>query len=126
VLEDLVEERPDDPALLNALGYLLTDKFDRHAEARGYIQRALAMNPDSPAIIDSMGWVLFRLGDYEAALDYLERAHRLMDDPEVVAHLVDVHWALGERDRAIEMLDEALTESPENPHLRDVDQRLRQ
>lgn len=124
VLESLVEDQPDDPTFLNALGYLLTDKFDRHTEARGYIQRALAMSPDSAAIIDSMGWVLFRLGEYEAALDYLERAHRLMDDPEVVAHLVDVHWALGDRDVALEMLEEALLELPDDPHLKEVSQRL--
>lgn len=126
VLEALVQEQPDNPALLNALGYLLADKFDRHIEARGYIQRALAMDPDSAAIIDSMGWVLFRLGDYEAALDYLERAHRLMDDPEVVAHLVDVHWALGQHAMALEMLQQALREAPDDPHLQEVSQRLTQ
>ncbi len=124
VLESLVEDEPDNPAWLNALGYLLTDKFDRHTEARGYIQRALALNPDSAAIIDSMGWVLFRLGEFEAALDYLERAHRLMDDPEVVAHLVDVHWALGDRERARELLQQGLAEQPEDTHLLDVRQRL--
>ena len=57
------------------------------------------MNPDSPAIIDSMGWVLYKLGDFRAARDYLERAYRLEQDPEIAAHLVDVRWALGERDR---------------------------
>jgi tetratricopeptide (TPR) repeat protein len=126
VLRGLVDEHPDDPSLLNALGYLLTDRFDRHSEARGYIQRALAMNPDSPAIIDSMGWVLFKLGEYEAALGYLERAYRLFDDPEVAAHLVDVQWALGRRDAALELLDAALTEQPNDPHLLEVRQRLGQ
>jgi tetratricopeptide (TPR) repeat protein len=124
VLESLVEEHPDDAAMLNALGYLLTDRFDRHTEARGYIQRALAMNPDSPAIIDSMGWVLFKLGEHEAALDYLERAYRLFDDPEVAAHLVDVHWALGQRDTALEILNAALAEEPDDPHLQEIQQRL--
>jgi tetratricopeptide (TPR) repeat protein len=126
VLEALVEEHPDDPTFLNALGYLLTDQFDRHTEARGYIQRALAMEPDSPAIIDSMGWVLFKLGDYAGALDYLERAYRLFDDPEVAAHLVDTHWALGQRDAALELLNTALAEAPNDPHLQDVKQRLAQ
>ena len=126
VLEGLVEENPDDPALLNALGYLLTDRFDRHVEAREYIRRALAMNPDSPAIIDSMGWVLFKLGEHEAALDYLERAYRLFDDPEVAAHLVDVHWALGQREAALELLENALAEAPDDPHLQEVRQRLGQ
>ena len=72
MLESLAEDNPDDAAILNAYGYLLTDQFDRHEEARDYIERALALNPDSPAIIDSMGWVLYQLGDYRAARDYLE------------------------------------------------------
>ena len=104
VLESLAKDKPDDPAVLNALGYLLTDQFDRHEEARSYIEKALALNPDSPAIIDSMGWVLYKLGDYSGARDYLERAYRLEQDPEIAAHLVDVRWALGEHDSALELL----------------------
>jgi tetratricopeptide (TPR) repeat protein len=126
VLENLVDESPDDAALLNALGYLLTDQFDRHGEARGYIQKALAMDPDNPAIIDSMGWVLFRLGEHRAALDYLERAYRLEDDPEIAAHLVDVRWALGERDAALELLRSTLEKNPESRHLKEVSERLSQ
>jgi len=111
--------------LLNALGYLLTDQFDqRHEEARGYIQRALAMNPESAAIIDSMGWVLFKLGDYDGALEYLERAWRLEQDPEIAAHLVDVRWALGEREAALEFLESSLEEHPDDTHLKDVSRRL--
>lgn len=124
ILEDLVEEQPNNAALLNAFGYLLTDQFDRHAEAEGYIRRALAMDPDNPAIIDSMGWVLFKLGDYAAALDYLERAYRLYNDPEVVAHLVDTHWMLGDRAAALELLEAGLKEFPDSRHLLEVNKRL--
>ena len=124
VLEALVEARPDDAALLNALGYLLTDQFRRHVEARGYIQRALAMNPDSAAIIDSMGWVLFRLGEYQNALSYLERAYRLEQDPEIASHLIDVHLALGQPERAQELLDAALEQNPDDSHLLEASQRL--
>jgi tetratricopeptide (TPR) repeat protein len=126
VLESLVKKSPDDPALLNALGYLLTDQFDRHEEARGYIQKALAMNPDSPAIIDSMGWVLYKLGDYSAARDYLERAYRLEQDPEIAAHLVDVRWALGDKENALELLKSALERNPNDRHLRELSGRLAQ
>jgi tetratricopeptide (TPR) repeat protein len=124
VLESLVDASPDDPALLNALGYLLADQFDRHEEARGYIQKALAMNPDSPAIIDSMGWVLFKLGDLRGALDYLERAYRLEQDPEIAAHLIDVRWALGDREQALELLRSSLDKTPDDKHLREVSDRL--
>jgi tetratricopeptide (TPR) repeat protein len=126
VLQRLVAESPDDPALLNALGYLLTDQFDRHQEARGYIQRALAMSPDSPAIIDSMGWVLYKLGDYGAARDYLERAYRLEPEPEIASHLVVVRWRLGEKDSARELLRKALEQSPDDRHLKDAGEQLRE
>ena len=126
ILEDLVDESPDNPVFLNALGYLLSDGLDRHTEARGYIQRALAMNPESGAILDSMGWVLFGLGEFELALDYLERSYRVLDETEVLAHLIDVHWALGNRETALRMLDEGLVESPADPFLTGVRDRLRQ
>lgn len=126
VLETLAEESPDNASVLNALGYLLTDHFDRHTEAREYIQRALALNPDSPAIIDSMGWVLYKLGDYEAALGYLRRAYRLENDPEIAAHLVDTHWALDQRAAARDVLSRALERSPDSPHLQEVRERIGQ
>jgi len=126
VLEALVEDHPDNPVLLNALGYLLTDQFERHDEARGYIQKALAMEPDNAAIIDSMGWVLFKLGEYEAAFDYLDRAYRLEPDPEIAAHLVDVHWALGEREEALALLETALERDPDSRHLNEVQRRLQE
>jgi tetratricopeptide (TPR) repeat protein len=124
VLERLVKDYPDDAAYLNALGYLLTDQFDRHQEARGYIQRALAMNPDSAAIIDSMGWVLFKLGDYQGARDQLERAYRLEPEPEIGAHLVEARWQLGERDSARELLRMLLQQQPNDRRLKDVEERL--
>ena len=124
VLENLVAKSPDDPALLNALGYLLTDQFGKHQEARGYIQRALAMSPDSAAIIDSMGWVLYKLGDYRGALDYLERAYRLEPEPEIASHLVVTRWHLGQHDSARELLQEALKQSPEDRHLKEAGEQL--
>ncbi|HSC15784.1 MAG TPA: tetratricopeptide repeat protein [Gammaproteobacteria bacterium] len=124
VLESLAEEHPDDAAILNAYGYLLTDHFNRHEEARDYIERALALNPDSAAIIDSMGWVLYKLGDYGAAADYLERAYRLEQDPEIAAHLVDVRWQLGQRDSARELLRQSLEANPDSRHLKEVDERI--
>ncbi len=82
------------------------------------------MDPDNAAIIDSMGWVLFKQGEYEAALDYLARAYRLYNDPEVIAHLIDTYWALGNRDEARELFDTGFAEFPDSPHMLDIQQRL--
>jgi tetratricopeptide (TPR) repeat protein len=122
-LESLVSDTPEDAGLLNALGYLLTDSLDRHQEAFDYIQQALTLEPDNAAIIDSMGWVLFHLGDHEAALDYLQRAFELFPDPEVAAHIIDVYLALGDRREAEAVLSRELAQHPDDPHLKDVQQR---
>ena len=123
-LESLVNDHPDDARLLNALGYLLTDQMDRHVEAQGYLQKALATEPDNPAIIDSMGWVLFKLEEYKEALDYLERAFEMFPDPEVAAHIVDVQWALGNKEQAQEIFQKSLEQHPDSPHLQELGQRL--
>ena len=123
-LKSLVRDQPDDASMLNALGYLLTDQLNRHDDALVYLAAALSIQPENPAIIDSMGWVLFNLGDYEAALDHLERAYALFPDPEVAAHIVDTEWALGNYEQALELLQQKLRENPESRHLKELDQRL--
>ena len=125
-LEQLVEDYPEDAGFLNALGYLLTDELGRHDDALPLLRRALAAEPDNPAIIDSMGWVLFHLGELEPALDYLERAFALFPDPEVAAHIVDTHWALGNREQAMQLLNESLEDHADSEHLLEVQQRLGQ
>jgi tetratricopeptide (TPR) repeat protein len=125
VLSSLAKDNPDDAAILNAYGYLLTDRFSKHKEARNYIERALALNPDNAAIIDSMGWVLYKLGDLRGAADYLERAYRLDQDPEIAAHLVDVRWQLGEKESARELLRQSLEANPDSRHLQEVDERIK-
>jgi tetratricopeptide (TPR) repeat protein len=124
MLRSLVRDLPDDAGLLNALGYLLTDEMDRHEDALGYLEMALALEPNNAAIIDSMGWVLFNLGNFEAALTHLERAYELFPDPEVAAHIADTQWALGNHDAALQLLRQKLEESPESSHLQELNQRL--
>lgn len=98
-----IERNPTNDSALNALGYMFADNNVKLDEAEELIRRALQLNPAAPHILDSMGWVLFRKGQYEKALEYVEKAHRLMgDDAEILKHLGDIHSALGNRDRALE------------------------
>ncbi len=87
---------PDQPQVLNYLGYSLVEKKVKLDEALDMIERAVAARPDSGYIVDSLGWVLYRLGRYDEAVGHMERAVELMPiDPVVNDHLGDVYWAVG-------------------------------
>ncbi len=123
-LRKILATQPDHVDALNALGYTLADKTDRLAEAKGYIERALAMKPDNPAILDSMGWVEFRMGNLPAALTHLEKAAALNPDPEIAAHLGEVLWGLGKKEEALKVWEEANEREPDNKFIAPVIQRL--
>ena len=87
---------PDQPQVLNYLGYSLVERREKLDEALDMIERAVAARPDSGYIVDSLGWVLFRLGRYDEAVEHMENAGELMPvDPVVNDHLGDVYWAVG-------------------------------
>ncbi len=91
-----LELNPDQPQVLNYLGYSLVERREKLDEALEMIERAVIARPDSGYIVDSLGWVLFRLGRYDEAVDHMERAVELMPvDPVVNDHLGDVYWAVG-------------------------------
>lgn len=108
---------PDNPMLLNALGYTLTIHSDQLDEAHALISRALAQQPEDAATLDSMGWVLYKLGRHKEARHFLQQAHAQYPDPEVTGHLVQVLWALGEKQQALDLLQRALEQKPDDPHL---------
>ena len=115
---------PEDVNALNALGYTLTDRTNRHREALSLIQRALVAEPDSAPIIDSYGWVLFRLGRNREALEQLRRAYALQKDPEIATHVGHVLWVLGQREEARQYFEEARKLDLENRALQRTLQEL--
>jgi len=106
-LKAVVALRPADPAALNAYGYTLADNHRQLKRARELIERAHAAAPGSAAILDSLGWVLFRQGDGEQALPYLNAAYEDDHDGDVAAHLGEVLWQLGRRADAERVWSEA-------------------
>lgn len=84
---------PENPQLLNALGYTLADNNRNLDEALGYLNEALRLSPRSGDITDSLGWVLYRLGRFSEAVDKLEAAVALSpSNGVVIEHLGDVYW----------------------------------
>lgn len=97
-----LELQPDQPLVLNYLGYSLVERRENLDEALDMIQRAVAGQPDDGYITDSLGWVLYRLGRYEEAVPHMLRAVELTpDDPVINDHLGDVLWMVG-REREAE------------------------
>lgn len=104
LLEHILLDYPQDSESYNGLGYVLADNNQRLDDASDLIERALAMAPDSVHIQDSYGWLNYRLGNYALAQSYLEMAWNKEPMAEVAAHLADVHYALGDKDKAFEYL----------------------
>jgi len=123
-LRKIIERNPKHADALNALGYTLADQSDRYAEAHSLITRALEIKPDSPAILDSMGWLQFRLGDYDQASVYLNRAFNLLPDSEIAAHLGEVLWVKGDRDGARRVWRKMLDIDPDSRHVKETMKRL--
>jgi len=125
-LKRLIELKPDNAQALNALGYTLVDRTPRTAEGLKLIEKALTLAPEDPFILDSMGWAQFRMGNLGASEKFLRRALADRPDPEIAAHLGEVLWAKGERDRAQELWQSQLKSNPDNPVLLETVRRLAQ
>ena len=123
-LRRIIEAEPDNATAINALGYTLADRTDRLNEAEALIRRAYELDPSEPSIIDSMGWVAFRQGRYDEAVEFLESAWALENNPEIGAHLAEALWAAGQRERARNVLQDAQRVDPENAVLIDTLKRL--
>ena len=104
---------PDQPYVLNYLGYTWADKGEHLAEAQRMIQKAADSRPNDGAITDSLGWVMLRQGDVGDAVQVLERAVELEpEDATINGHLGDAYAAAGRKLEAEYQWRRALTLNP--------------
>lgn len=109
-----LELNPEQPNVLNYLGYSLVEQRRNFDEALDMIQRAVAARPESGYITDSLGWVLYRLGRFEEAVAPMERAVELEPNDSIVNdHLGDVYWMVGRYREAEFQWHRALSFDPE-------------
>lgn len=124
LLRAIIARQPDYHHALNALGFSLADRGERLQEAKALIVKALEFAPNDPFITDSLGWVEFRLGNRREALAILERAFRTQPDAEIAAHIGEVLWSLGQRERARAIWREGLRINKDNETLKATLERL--
>lgn len=98
LLEAALAAAPDEPIILNYLGYSQAERGENLAAAEALIAKALALRPDDGAITDSLGWAQFMRGKHAQAVETLEKAAKAEPaDPEINEHLGDAYWAVGRR-----------------------------
>ncbi len=91
-----LELQPEQPHVLNYLGYSWIDQGINLDEGMKLIKRAVDQRPDDGYIVDSLGWAYYRIGNYEDAVKNLERAIDLKpEDPTINDHLGDAYWRIG-------------------------------
>ncbi|PPR10570.1 MAG: Beta-barrel assembly-enhancing protease [Alphaproteobacteria bacterium MarineAlpha11_Bin1] len=122
-----LELSPDQPYVLNYLGYSWVDQGVNLERARTMIERAVELRPDDGYIVDSLGWVLYRLRDFAGAVENLERAVELRpNDPTINDHLGDAYWRVGRYTEAQFQWRRALSLNPEEDQVAPIESKLLQ
>jgi tetratricopeptide (TPR) repeat protein len=118
---------PDEPLILNYLGYSMIEKKINLTEALAMVKKAVELKPNDGYIVDSLGWAYYQLGDYEEAVIHLERAVELAPaDPTIGEHLGDVYWKVGRKLEAKFQWQHAKDNKPEPEDLVRIEKKLRE
>lgn len=126
-LKKALELYPDQPHVLNYLGYSWIDQGINLEDGMKMIRRAVEQRPDDGYIVDSLGWAYYRVGNYEDAAKQLERAVELRpDDPTINDHLGDVYWKVGRPLEAQFQWSHAKDLKPEPEELAKIEKKLRE
>jgi tetratricopeptide (TPR) repeat protein len=125
-LKKALELYPDQPHVLNYLGYSWVDQGINLDEGMRMIRRAVEQRPDDGYIVDSLGWAEFRLGNYDEAVKQLDRAVELKpEDPTINDHLGDAYWKVGRHLEAKFQWSHARDLKPEPDELAKIEDKLK-
>ena len=120
-----LELKPDQPMVLNYLGYSWIDRGENLERGLKMIEKAVELKPDDGYIIDSLGWAHYRMGDYAGAVQYLEKATELVpEDPTINDHLGDAYWQTGRLVEARYQWRRALQFGPQADEVKPIEAKL--
>ena len=125
-LKKALQLYPDQPLVLNYLGYSWVDQGINLDEGMNMIHRAVEQRPDDGYIVDSLGWANFRIGNYDEAVKELERAVELKpEDSTINDHLGDAYWRVGRVLEARFQWSHAKDLKPEAEDLPKIEEKLK-
>ncbi|CAN5271720.1 tetratricopeptide repeat protein [soil metagenome] len=125
-LREALKLSPEQPSVLNYLGYSMIEKRVNLPEAIGMVRRAVELKPNDGYIVDSLGWAHFQLGEFDEAVKQLERAVELKPaDPVIADHLGDAYWRAGRKLEASFQWQHAKDNKPDADDLKRIEAKLR-
>jgi tetratricopeptide (TPR) repeat protein len=125
-LKKALELYPEQPHVLNYLGYSWIDQGVNLEEGMRMIRRAVEQRPDDGYIVDSLGWAHYRIGEFEEAVKHLEHAVELKpEDPTINDHLGDGYWKVGRQLEARFQWTHARDLKPEPDEVKKIEEKLR-
>ena len=125
-LKKALDLYPDQPQVLNYLGYSWIDQGVNLDDGMRMIRRAVEQRPEDGYIVDSLGWAHYRLGNYDDAVKQLERAVEIKpEDPTINDHLGDVYWRIGRQQEARFQWSHAKDLKPEPEELPKIEAKLK-
>jgi tetratricopeptide (TPR) repeat protein len=125
-LKKALELYPEQPHVLNYLGYSWIDQGLNLDDGMALIRRAVDQRPDDGYIVDSLGWAYYRIGNDDEATKHLERAVELKPmDPTINDHLGDVYWRVGRKLEATFQWTHARDLKPEPDELAKIEAKLK-
>lgn len=121
-----LELSPDQPQVLNYLGYSLIDRNEKLDEALNMVKKAAELRAQDGYIVDSLGWAYYKLGRYDEAVKTLENAIKLRpEDPTINDHLGDAYWQVGRKLEATFQWNHAIAGKPEPEELAKIQEKLK-
>ena len=124
-LTKALELFPDQPHVLNYLGYSWVDQGVHLDQGMAMIRKAVDQRPDDGYIVDSLGWAYFRINNFDEAVKHLERAVELKpEDPTINDHLGDAYWKVGRNLEARFQWSHARDLKPEPDDLKRIEEKL--
>ena len=124
-LQHALELKPDQPLVLNYLGYSWIDRGENLDKGLKMIEKAVELRPEDGYIIDSLGWAHYRMGDYAGAVEQLEKAIELVpSDPTINDHLGDAYWQSGRMNEARYQWRRALQFGPQENEIKPIEEKL--
>ena len=118
--EKSLELAPDNPTTLNNYAYYLSERGEKLDRAEEMSKRSLELQPDLPTFMDTYGWIMYKKGNYKKAKEYIEKA--IQKEEQAASgtlwdHLGDIHYKLGDKDKAVENWKKAKELGADNIHL---------